>query len=195
MQSMQRRRKTHGGAPSRRREHGSASLGSFIAGVAVGGATVLLVVYLAGSDSEPVEVVAEPALSEPSPEPEIDISFFRVLPGQEVKTGVEGDESVGPAQTADLGPQEYIVQAASFPRRADADMLRAQLMLDGMEVAIASSPQEGGGLRHRVLVGPFDNQADARETRSALREREIQATILARPLPRQPGGQRSPSSP
>lgn len=184
---MQRRRKTHGRAPGRRKESGSASLGSFIAGVAVGGATVLLVVYLTGADSEPVEVVVEPASSEHPPEPEIDISFFQVLPGQEVKTGVEGDGSVGPAPTADLGPQEYIVQAASFPRLAEADVLRAQLLLEGMEVAIASTPQEGGGLRHRVLVGPFDNQADAQETRSALREREIQATILARPLPRQPG--------
>ena len=186
MQRMQRRRKTHGRAPGRRKERGSASLYSFIAGVAVGGATALLVVYLAGRDSDPVEVVADPAVTE-SPQPEIDISFFQVLPGQEVKTGAEDDESTGPAPTADLGPQEYIVQAASFTRRADADKLRAQLMLDGMEVAIATSPQAGGGLRHRVLVGPFNDQADAQATRSALREREIQATILARPLPRQPG--------
>ena len=189
---MQHRRKTHGRAPGRRKESGSASLYSFIAGVAVGGATVLLVVYLAGRDPEPVETVAEPASTERA-QPEIDISFFRVLPGQEVKTGAESDESAGPAPTADAGPQEYIVQAASFPRRADADMLRAQLMLDGMEVAIATSPEAGGGLRHRVLVGPFDDQADAQETRSALRERGIQATILARPLPRHPG-QPSPLS-
>lgn len=156
------------------------SLGSFIAGVAVGGATALVIVYLTGIDSAPVEVVAEPAVTEPESEPEIDISFFQVLPEQQVKTGNEGLEPTG--LSADLGPQEYMVQAGSFPRRPDADKLRAQIMLDGMDVGIASSPQEGGGIRHRVLVGPFDNQADARETRSALRERDIQATILSRPL-------------
>jgi len=160
------------------------SLGSFIAGVAVGGATVLLVVYLTGTDSAPVEVVAEPAVTEPDPEPEIDITFFQALPEQQVKTGNEGVESTSP--TADLVPYEYMVQAGSFPRRPDADKLRAQLMLEGMDVGIAASPQEGGGIRHRVLVGPFDNQADAQDTRSALRDRDIQATILSRPLAKKP---------
>ena len=160
------------------------SLGSFIAGVAVGGATVLLVVYLTGTDSAPVEVVAEPAVTEPDPEPEIDITFFQALPEQQVKTGNEGVESTSP--TADLVPYEYMVQAGSFPRRPDADKLRAHLMLEGMDVGIAASPQEGGGIRHRVLVGPFDNQADAQDTRSALRDRDIQATILSRPLAKKP---------
>lgn len=185
---MQRRRESHGRAPRRRRESGSVSLGSFIAGVAVGGATALLVVYLAGADSDAADVVAEPALTEPPPEPEVDISFFQVLPGQEVKIGAEDFDSAAPTPpTANLGPHVYMVQAGSFPRRPDADKLRAQLMLEGMDVGIASSPQEGGGVRHRVLVGPFDDRADAQATRSALRERDIQATILARPLARTPG--------
>ncbi len=135
---------------------------------------------MTGTDSAPV--ISEPDVTDPASEPEIDFRFFQVLSEQQVMAGNEGVEPAG--RTADLGPQEYMVQAGSFPRRPDADKLRAQLLLEGMDVGIAASPREGGGIRHRVLVGPFDNQADAQETRRALSERDIQATILSRPLAR-----------
>ncbi len=152
------------------------SWGSFIAGVALGGATAVVVFYSAGR--APVEIDnATPAEVADEPEQGVKITFIDVLQDDKVTTGNEQ------APVVDQGPQEYIVQTASYERLQDAEMLLAQLMLDGMSVRIASSPRETGGALHRVLVGPFENQGEAQQARDELRERDIPAAILSRPLP------------
>jgi len=160
----------------------SPDLGSFITGVAFGGATVLLIgyLYLSGPGETGPETTSETAEG-PSSEQTVDITFFEVLPDDEVKTDADPFE---PPPRVESGPSEYFVQAASFLRRQDAEVLRAELILEGMPVRVASSPKASGGAWHRVLVGPFTGKDEAQQTRNRLREKDMQAAILARPAPR-----------
>lgn len=58
----------------------------------------------------------------------------------------------------------YLVQAGSFKRRADADALKAQLTLGGLEAKIEAAKLNDGKLWHRVILGPFKTEKTCSRT-------------------------------
>ena len=124
---------------------------------------------------------ASPA-PEPAAEPAPVYEFIDRLPQDEVvtnvvpftppETGVAAAAEDAPAEAA---PRQYLLQAASFRNRDDADAMRADLMLEGMAVAISAVPRPAGGAWHRVLVGPFAGEQEMRRALSRLREKDIPA--------------------
>ena len=71
------------------------------------------------------------------------------------------------------------MQAASFPRREDADKLRAKLMMLNLparteQVEIASD------IWFRVMVGPFESQIKAQRALTRLRENNLSALLHKR---------------
>ena len=73
--------------------------------------------------------------------------FFTVLPGIEV--------IVPNADTVDAGA--YLLQAASYRRRSEAERLKATLALNGMVSAIQKVSIEGKGDFYRIRLGPFES--------------------------------------
>ncbi|MCH8532241.1 MAG: SPOR domain-containing protein [Saccharospirillum sp.] len=56
--------------------------------------------------------------------------------------------------------QRWIIQVASFNQVADADRLRAELIMNGLTEAQITTVDLGDrGTFHRVTVGPFDNRS------------------------------------
>lgn len=79
--------------------------------------------------------------------------------------------------TADKGP--YMLQAASFRTRNDADRLRAELLLLDLP-ASTGEVNVGNSVWYRVTVGPFPDQAATNFARERLRERNLTAIPFRR---------------
>ncbi len=133
--------------------------------------------------SSPQSAIAEqPAAGQAiqSPSPALEYEFITRLPRQQMTVDAEAYQ---PLPVADREPREYLLQAASFLNRDDADAMRAQLILEGMDVAVDAVPRSGGGAWHRVLVGPFARKIDMERTLTKLRAKDIPALVVERALP------------
>ncbi len=95
---------------------------------------------------------------------------------------VEAPASAETADPADAAPARVVLQAGSFRNRDDAENMRAQLLLLGIG---PSSTREalvkGGEVWHRVLVGPFANEAALRAAQAKLQRQNIEALAIAAP--------------
>jgi len=115
-------------------------------------------------DPAPAQPIrAEPIPAEPiRAEPELD------LPPVHVSTPT----------VISAGGETYLLQAASFRARADADRLRAELLLLDLP-ATTGEITLGGALWYRVTVGPYGDPQAAEQAMARLRERNL-APILVR---------------
>ncbi len=164
------------GKSSARGRLGGFSPISFGAGGVCGAVAVLAIVY--GPPLMPPPTVAVPdagPLTE-STEPVVSYEFIHRLPNEQVVVDVAPYDRP-PGEPA---PREYLLQAASFSNRDHADAMRAELILEGLDVAINSVPSNSGGIWHQVLVGPFANRVDMERTLTRLRARDIPALVLER---------------
>lgn len=145
----------------------------------MGGAVVLAITYQSGSASTGAPPATTPVAGPVASD--IDWEFIKRLPNTEVKTGVEHVEK---PVLADSEPREYVLHAAQFLREEDAQVMQAELLLDGFPVSLTTRPRDLGGAWHRILVGPYASEPDAQQALGQLRDRDIPAQILARPLSR-----------
>ena len=116
-------------------------------------------------ESAPSE--ATPATPETAPS----FDFYKVLPS----------DAAGelPPSTAPATPvPRYYLQAGAFQNPNDADNLKAQLALLGVEAVIQTSEVAEKGVFHRVRVGPFNAMDEVNRTRSLLAQNNIPATLV-----------------
>ena len=160
----------------------------FVLGLALGLA-VAMAVYL--YDRRATAVVArqsEPiARDEPadsgkpaaaSQEAETQFDFYEMLPKFEVVVP-EQDGATPPTtggKTVEK-PGAYILQAGSFRNHADADRVRALIAMQGVESKIQKVTIDKDTW-HRVRVGPIANLQKLEETRSRLRQAQIDALVI-----------------
>ena len=108
------------------------------------------------------------------PQPRFD--FYQLLKEQEVMVpdimpelaDTESDNTV------------YLLQAGSFRNSADADQLRAQLLLLNLTATVEKARTRTGDTWHRVLVGPFESRSKLAKARSILASHEISSLLLKR---------------
>src|SRR5690606_41272036 len=75
---------------------------------------------------------------------------------------------------------EYILHVGSFSNRADADRLRAQLIMLNLDARIEQVSIRNGEIWHRVMVGPFTDQTRLNTARSILVTNQYNALMLKR---------------
>jgi cell division protein FtsN len=131
----------------------------------------------------PVEV--EKKVEEPKPKvadnktPKPRFDFYKLL--QESETIVPANESMSDEKPAANSDQvEYILQVGSFPSEADADKLRAQLIMINLDARIETVEIRKGEIWHRVVVGPYANQRDLTSARTQLVNNQYNALVLKR---------------
>ena len=73
----------------------------------------------------------------------------------------------------------WVIQVASFTRVADADRLRAELILNGLPTSSISTVDLGDKTYHRVVVGPFDKRSDLNKAQDRLAALNHQAMVRA----------------
>lgn len=94
--------------------------------------------------------------------PKPKFEFYTLLPKQRVSDAKPvsakpvGRAKVGPSLIKGTPAKQYLLQAASFKRQADADKLKAELILKGYEAGIVEF-SNGSTTWYRVNLGPFDS--------------------------------------
>lgn len=171
-------------APRRRLPTGLLTVTGLMIGLFVAG-----LVYLDrhGSDA----VVAEPPAPAKTPrakgeaplkgpptagdpaEPRYD--FYTLLPKRKVEIPNEELETDRAAETRAEGP--WVLQAGSFRQFSQADALRAQLALTGLESHIDVTEADTGTW-HRVRLGPYASRREVDRIRSKLARADIRSIIL-----------------
>ena len=117
---------------------------------------------------------AAPSASVPTPpaapEPAPSFDFYKVLPG-----GAPAEPPAAPA--AKPAPRLYL-QAGAFINPHDADNLKAQLAMLGIEAAIQTAEVPDKGVLHRVRIGPFASAHDVDTLRARLTQNNIAVTLV-----------------
>lgn len=153
------------------------------------GAFVTFLIYLWGIAPPPssgANSTAEVTKTEPAapktPKPRFD--FYKLLQESEVIVPATEPPQLGerpPAATDSAAEiMEYILQVGSFSNRADADRLRAQLIMLNLDASIEQVSIRNGEIWHRVMVGPFTDQTRLNTARSILVTNQYNALMLKR---------------
>jgi cell division protein FtsN len=161
----------------------------FVVGLAVG-LSVAMGVYL--FDRRPAARVAqsstaplakdEDAAAKPAPasqQAEQEFDFYEMLPKFEVVIPEDGGKVAPETSTGGpvAKPGAYYLQAGSFRNHADADRVRALIALQGVESKIQKVTIDKDTW-HRVRVGPITNLQRLEDTRSKLRQAQIDALVI-----------------
>ena len=146
--------------------------------------------------AKPEPTVAKPSVAEPPPEQRPRFEFYQILPEMEIVVPEEeprprrGQAEPAPEAPAQPDPlprltpgNRYMLQAGSFRNFSDADRLKAQLALVGVEASIQAAEVRPGETWHRVRIGPFTEQAELDRVNQRLESNGVQAILL-----RQGGG-------
>ncbi len=104
--------------------------------------------------------------------------FFTVLPEIEVVVPRQEIEERAREQPEPAQQDSYTLQVGSFRSESDAEGLRAQLTLLGLEARI-QTVTVNEVTWHRVRVGPFDNARDANSARRRLLDSGHEAMVLS----------------
>ncbi len=145
------------------------------------GAFAAFLAFLRSHAPQPAEVAEEKIPTKPrhqdQPVEEPHYDFYTILPKAEIvvpdhelKTRVR-EEHVGKSKNT-----SYVIQAGSFRDFTEADKLRAQLALMGIESRIEKA-KVGNTTWHRVKMGPFKQTSSVTTIKTRLRENGIDAIV------------------
>ena len=110
---------------------------------------------------------------------QISFEFDRILRESEVVT--DPSVYVTPEDEKPGKAMEYLLQAGSFRSEDDAGGLRASLLLMDLPTNSYRVQLENGAW-FRVLVGPFTGREEAQRAMTRLRQRNISALLIKRPV-------------
>jgi cell division protein FtsN len=105
--------------------------------------------------------------------------FYQMLPNFEVVVP-EKDKDVKrdpPAAAKIERPGVYVLQAGSYRNETDADRVRAQLALQGVDARVQRVAVDTD-VWHRVRIGPITNLDELNKVRRQLRAAEVDALVI-----------------
>jgi cell division protein FtsN len=158
------------------------------------GLLVALVVYVRSGgdvrDAAPAPTVAATPRAAPEQAPRDDaeappsaarFDFYEVLPEFEVVIPeVESELRADSAVRAVEEPGHYVLQVGSFTAVADADRMRANLALLGIESRIQRVTIDAD-VFHRVRIGPIEDVRELNRVRARLREARVESLLMKVP--------------
>lgn len=161
----------------------SSGLLGLVAGFAAGFAAAVLLQVGVPDEAEPPPAAAEQPVPEPKEEParkdEPRFDFYEMLPNFEVVIPEQDKDVRRSGDVASVEqPGTYVLQAGSFRNPADADRLRAQLALLGLESDIQTVTIDDNQTWHRVRIGPYTDLERLNAARKRLAENDIQALVI-----------------
>jgi cell division protein FtsN len=170
-----------------RRAFDPARYREFGAGVLVGLAlATLLFAWLRDSGNgtadaarpEPRKAEAAPAAMPDSGDAAEQYDFYEMLPKFEVVVperdrDVKRDLPAAPIER----PGVYVLQAGSYRNLADANRVRAQLSLQGVDAKVQRVAVDSD-VWHRVRIGPVEDLAELNRLRRQLQAADIDALVI-----------------
>jgi cell division protein FtsN len=172
-----------------------ASKGSpFFSGLLVGlllgvGLSVVMAIFITGVKSPfeekvtPAPVIeaekseevpaAEPAASADEAEkPRFD--FYTILPGTEQQV----TEEEITRQEVVAARESYYLQVGAFQTEQEADNMKANLALQGLEAIVQTAEIPGKGVLHRVRIGPFSDLEEISKSRALLEQNGFASDLI-----------------
>ncbi len=107
---------------------------------------------------------------------EKEFEFYEVLPDIEQ---VLPDDLPEANSAPEREKRNYFVQAASFRKHADAEKMRARLALKGFKSFTQSRTSEERGTFYRVILGPFDDKREAKNTKNQLTDLGVNPIVTS----------------
>lgn len=123
-----------------------------------------------GQPQAPVSLPGKPG-DRPVTKP--DFEFYKILP-----QGNGAPTDVQPAPEAPAAAERLYLQIGAFENPAEADNLKAQLALNGIEASALRAQLPDGRTMHRVRIGPFAKPEDMNPVRGRLAEAGFTATVV-----------------
>jgi cell division protein FtsN len=122
--------------------------------------------------------VDEPIDSDPSDEPAKSYDFYSMLPKFEVVVP-EKDKDVKPdiRGVPETRSGTYVLQAGSYKSFADADRVRAQLALQGVESRVQKVSVDNDTW-HRIRIGPISKLDELNRLRAILRKADVDVLVI-----------------
>ena len=121
---------------------------------------------------KPKTAAAKPSKPDTASTDEKRFEFYQMLPKSEVTTSDPTVYKSTPRNAVNV--TQYLLQAGSFRNPADADRMRAQLILLGLPNVRSEKTASGnGGTWYRVRTGPFKNRTDLRDATNKLAKQNI----------------------
>lgn len=144
-------------------------------------------VYLGGTPRRPKDIADAPRPDPHRPAPAEagggrsaeKYDFYQMLPNFEVVVP-EKDKDVKrdlPAAAKIERPGVYVLQAGSYRNETDADRVRAQLALQGVDARVQRVAVDAD-VWHRVRIGPISNLDELNKVRRQLRAAEVDALVI-----------------
>ena len=115
----------------------------------------------------------------PKPKGAEKYDFYQMLPNFEVVVP-EKEKDVKrdvPAAAAIERPGVYVLQAGSYRNEADAERVRQQLALQGVQAKVQRVAVDAD-VWHRVRIGPITNLAELNKVRKQLQAAEVDALVI-----------------
>lgn len=120
-----------------------------------------------------------------APRDEPRFAFYELLPEFEVVVPeVESRAATGPPPAEVEEPGRYVLQVGSFTTRADADGMKANLALLGIESRLQRVAIDEE-VFHRVRIGPLSDLDRINEIRAELQEAGIDSLLMRAPAEEQ----------
>lgn len=130
------------------------------------------------------EEIIKPLLTEEQ------FEFYQLLENEKVEPPSQvpqtaQDSKQQPTDGSNTGLNESLssfsksLQAGSFQNSNDAEQLKAQLILMGLDVSIEKADVKGAQW-HRVFVGPFDNRSSLSSAQDQLASMDIAAIVVSK---------------
>lgn len=117
--------------------------------------------------------------AEPPARPKPRFDFYETLPRMEVEVpGGRQAETRPPERSKQAGSAVYHLQIGAFKRAADADRLKAQLTLLGLDVKVSRARLANNDTRYRVRSGPYRSTTEVNQARRRLAENGFDGLIL-----------------
>lgn len=119
-----------------------------------------------------------PAPKKPVPPPPR-YDFYTLLPEMEVVVPEQAPDPKSETGVAPVtAPGIYVLQAGSFRKYEQADRLKANLALLGIQAEIQRVTIDSDQTWHRVRIGPYNNLNELNQIRERLRQNDINTILL-----------------
>ncbi len=103
--------------------------------------------------------------------------FYKILPGDEVVSDQQFKQATAQPPAA-RARSAYFLQAGAFQNAAEADRMKAELALLGVEARVQTTTLPDKGIWHRVRLGPFSTSEELNRARETLKQNGIEASLI-----------------
>lgn len=102
--------------------------------------------------------------------------FYNILPGGQ--EAAPAPKAPPPVADAPIVNESYFLQAGAFQKKADAENLKGELALLGIEAAVTEVSIPEKGKMYRVRSGPYAKAEEMNRVRTQLSQGGVQATVV-----------------